>query len=331
MLHCKGSISKNRESAGFTLVELLVVITIIGVLISLLLPAVQAAREAARRSQCTNSLKQMGLALQLYHEARGNFPAVITIVEPQWGGWEWSAMILPYTEAANIADAIDYHHAMNNINPGIPSTLTNQKLAKTILPFYQCPSAAPLTLTACCSTYVATDKTRHVAETDYAAVVTHTRALDPNAYSLSTTAASGCLYTDSKVRMADITDGTSQTLLLGERIPFPAGEWCHANTGSVCPGGVCEWGDHWAGASRVTTHFGINSPTAISCLDASVQCSHSGGANFCFADGHVSFMSETVRLETLWALTTRGPGKTSAADVPTSMPYGGEVISDADY
>ena len=115
---------RSKKPSGFTLVELLVVIAIIGVLISLLLPAVQAAREAARRMSCGNNLKQMGLALQNYHATRnqfpagylsyatndGNGPAEARIDPVTWDaapGWGWSAQLLPYVEQGNVSAVID--------------------------------------------------------------------------------------------------------------------------------------------------------------------------------------------------------------------------------
>ncbi len=103
----------NSRSA-FTLVELLVVIAIIGVLVALLLPAVQAAREAARRSQCQNNLKQMGLALQMYHDTYEVFPSASG---GGGTGWSWSARILPYFEQSNVRDLIDFSVAYNVYDP----------------------------------------------------------------------------------------------------------------------------------------------------------------------------------------------------------------------
>jgi prepilin-type N-terminal cleavage/methylation domain-containing protein/prepilin-type processing-associated H-X9-DG protein len=317
-----------RRSA-FTLVELLVVITIIGILIALLLPAVQAAREAARRTQCCNNLKQMGVGMQLHHEAKGVLPGGYNRVLGKTEGWAWSAWILPYMEQTNIAASLDYGYSFNEYQA------PNRTLIKTILPFYACPSAATLTLTTCCSAYIANgDGTRHAAETDYAGVTTHTNPNDPSyaAGYAFTRWGSGCLYTGSNIRFADITDGTSQTLLVAERIPFPDDDpWKTGEGASVCPGGECELGDTWAGVSAATTYFGINSPSGMNRQASGIESCHPGGADFAFADGHVAFLSENIRRVTLWALTTRGAGVTPAADDPSNAPYGGEVINDTDY
>jgi prepilin-type N-terminal cleavage/methylation domain-containing protein len=94
-----------RRHPAFTLVELLVVIAIIGILIALLLPAVQAAREAARRSQCSNNLKQLGLALINYHDTIGVFPPGTM---SHGAGWSWSARVLPFMEVGNVHRQIDF-------------------------------------------------------------------------------------------------------------------------------------------------------------------------------------------------------------------------------
>jgi len=135
-------LKKRIAPRGFTLVELLVVITIIGILIALLLPAVQAAREAARRMQCTNNLKQFGLALHNYHLTHKVFP-----YGAGGGGtwWSWSALILPFIEQNAIYDQIDFDKPYNAVHP------VNNDVMKNFIAAYQCPSAPPNVLCACCS------------------------------------------------------------------------------------------------------------------------------------------------------------------------------------
>ncbi len=276
---------RNPQS-GFTLVELLVVITIIGILIALLLPAVQAAREAARRMQCTNNMKQFGLGLHNYHLTYKVFPYGA-------GGsgvwWSWSALILPFLEQNAIYDQIDFRFPYNAEHP------TNNAVMKNFIPAYQCPSAPPNVLCACCSGIPGHEDT---AEANYSAVATHL----PDRYA-TTYDGTGVMYNDSAERIADILDGTSQTLLVGESDvladdPFAA---------SVCPSNSCRLGKLWASENKITTAYGINSDATY--IMAGVHSHHPGGANFTFADGHVSFLSETIDQEVLQWLTTRAGGE----------------------
>ncbi len=122
---------------GFTLVELLVVIAIIGVLVALLLPAVQAAREAARRMQCGNNLKQLALAMHNYHDVHQNFPANNPlVVRPQDGlryvQGPWNLAILPFVEQSTLFDAWNHNLGFGEGN--------NRNLVRTALPFFHCPS-----------------------------------------------------------------------------------------------------------------------------------------------------------------------------------------------
>src|SRR3954466_6958849 len=129
--------------AGFTLIELLVVIMVIALLIALLLPAVQGAREAARRAQCSNNLKQMGLALHIYHDAAGVFPpAYLSAVRnagdeyPELGpGWGWASRILAHLEQAPLSNAINFTMPITD-----PASAT---VRRTLLAVYLCPSSSP--------------------------------------------------------------------------------------------------------------------------------------------------------------------------------------------
>jgi prepilin-type processing-associated H-X9-DG protein len=291
-------------------------------LIALLLPAVQAAREAARKSQCSNNLKQIGLGLHLFHEAKEVLPPGYNKVTTE--GWAWSAWILPYMEQTSIGANLDYTHSYNQY------VAPNYQLVKSLLPFYQCPSAGPLKLTTCCGDYVAKDGTSHVAETHYAGIATHTVPGEISGYGW-TSNGSGCLFVNSKIRFADITDGTSQTLLVGERMPFSDTDPWKKDAGAVCPGGICEMGQSWAGISRMTTYYGVNNPAGANFEQSGVMSSHPGSSHFLFGDGHVVCLSENTKQSVLWALTTRGGGVTPSVDNPSNAQYGGETVSETDY
>jgi len=274
----------NSKSA-FTLVELLVVIAIIGILVALLLPAVQSAREAARRSQCQNNLKQIGLALQMYHDTYKVFPSA------SGGGgthWSWSARILPYFELAHLHDLIDFSVGYNLYNP----RGSNNEAMKTFIPTYQCPSAPRNVLVSCCA---AIPGYKDVAETNYSATATDStveHARDPEG--------TGVMFLRSEVKMSHITDGTSNTFMVTEADIGINDPLCD-NSDYGVPG--CILGKLWASENRVTTALGINANPSLK--DAGIQSRHPVGAQFVFADGHVQFLSEAINQEVLDALTTR--------------------------
>jgi prepilin-type N-terminal cleavage/methylation domain-containing protein/prepilin-type processing-associated H-X9-DG protein len=274
---------------GFTLVELLVVITIIGILIALLLPAVQAAREAARRMQCGNNLKQIGLALLSYHNTYEIFPYA---AGGSGTGWGWSACILPCLEEDGLHRLIDFRYPYNASDASTGTR--NNQFMKMHLATYQCPSAPPNRFINCCSGIAGTDDS---AQTNYSAIATDTD--DIYAYPTAEQH-TGVMYLNSRTRIADIKDGTSNTLLVGETLANPDDPLTKDPNYPVI-------GKFWAAENRITTFYGINAHTFYS--QSGVDSAHSGGTQFVFADGHVTFLAENIDQATLKALTTRAGGE----------------------
>jgi len=213
---------KRRRAGGFTLVELLVVIAIIGILVSLLLPAVQAAREAARRSQCTNNLKQMGLALQNFHEGKKRFPpGAANNRRPfgrldsgrQWGA-SWMAYCMPYMELGNaykkarLAKNLQYNDAI--IRAAIGDTAGRPEFS-----VFRCPSSS-LDKTH-------SDGTPHSMISDYVGIAGHVNGFggqNNNGQQYSTpngpAARNGILSYNSQVTHGSISDGSSNTMMVSE-------------------------------------------------------------------------------------------------------------------
>jgi len=185
---------------GFTLVELLVVIAIIGILVALLLPAIQSAREAARRAECTNNLRQMGIALLNYHDTHQVFPHGA-------GGsgtnWSWSALILPHMEEETLDELLDY-----SITYNLPK---NQEAIRLFVPSYQCPSTEPNELLTCCGSIPGD---RDVAQTNYTAIGTQFNV--PFGRVTSREQKTGIMHDNSSTKIKHILDGTSKTFLVGE-------------------------------------------------------------------------------------------------------------------
>jgi prepilin-type N-terminal cleavage/methylation domain-containing protein/prepilin-type processing-associated H-X9-DG protein len=311
----------NRKTSGFTLVELLVVITIIGILIALLLPAVQSAREAARRSQCGNNLKQIGLACLNYHNSRNVFPYGRGSNGLTWG---WSAFILPFMEQGSLEGSINYQHAYYKLDSD--SHTQNNVLMRMLLPAYQCPSAEPNVLANCCSGLTGVyGNGYHAGGTNYSAVATHTADVyrdDTGGKAIPEPYHSGVMYLNSATRIDDIKDGTSNTLLVGETIPNPNDP--DFNDSRYCPNRQCGVGKFWAAENTQTTAYGINAGTVYG--TSGVESRHPNGAQFVFADGHVAFFEQTVKRSILYSLTTRAEGKDAYGD-----PFGGELEGIGQY
>ncbi len=231
------TMEKRRPRSAFTLVELLVVITIIGVLIALLLPAVQMAREAARRMQCGNNLKQIGVALHNYHEAIGTFPAgYISAVgsggpaDDRGPGWGWAAMMLPYIEQPGLHDQIQFDKDITDPVNAVPRA--------TILSVFLCPSdGGDKTFTTAGSNPVL------VAHSNYVGIFGNPEiTVDPGFLLPASTNPErsllhrGMFFRNSGVRMAEVSDGSSHTLFVGERNSELAyATWTGSVTGAIVP------------------------------------------------------------------------------------------------
>ena len=294
---------------GFTLVELLVVIAIIGILIALLLPAVQAAREAARRMHCTNNLKQLGVALHNYHDTHKTLPLGLVITNlsaPVTPEFCWSSLILPFLEQQALADQMQV--TRGNLAWTInPAGLNLLSLAQSPLSAYRCPSDI---------TNETNDRdgdfTNPFGTSNY--VACGGWGVDLNAGAAALAADPHGIYAGNRsFKLRDIRDGTSNTLAVGER------------EGRECFAGV------WPGPEDPSNFNGMNGASAIgffvtpringgagSGCDRGASSLHPGGANFLFCDGSVHFLSETIDYDT--AGLSFGQALTSAA-VPLMGTY----------
>ena len=291
---------KNR---GFTLIELLVVIAIIAILIALLLPAVQQAREAARRTQCKNNLKQLGLALHNYHDVHKCFPIGYqraghfdgNLTNANGGsGFGWSFYILPYIDQAPLYNQFNPSFPISNdMFPQSDDTPgSNRRLAMTPLTAFRCPSdAMPEAQNR--GGAATTGRIRPHATSSYkgSAGAFHNNA-NGNWGGGNRKRFNGILNRDSAVRIRDLTDGASNSLAVGEV------SW-NVSTNARLYGAVnVDQGDARGNATHLLTHveFGLNPPTlaAGGIRNNSFHSSHEGGVQFLMADGAVRFISENI-------------------------------------
>jgi prepilin-type N-terminal cleavage/methylation domain-containing protein/prepilin-type processing-associated H-X9-DG protein len=302
---------------GFTLIELLVVISIIAVLISLLLPAVQASREAARRAQCLNNLKQIGLALHNYHDAIGAFPPGYLSRPGSDGdntgpGWGWAAMILPQLEQPPL---------FNSINFGLPiESPQNQTARLTKVSTFVCPSDSsfvPQFTVVDASTSSTTLGTPicDVASSDYVGCFGTGDVSDIPGRDRG----EGLFFRNRSVRIAEITDGTSQTIAVGEKSQILArATWTGAVSNAAVPITELQAEDGLSpegGGALVLSHTGeLDGPNSKPAHADQFWSRHPGGADFTFADGSVRFIKEKRPLRLFQALATRQGGEVVSAD-----------------
>jgi prepilin-type N-terminal cleavage/methylation domain-containing protein/prepilin-type processing-associated H-X9-DG protein len=331
---------------GFTLIELLVVIAIIAILIGLLLPAVQKVREAAARLQCTNNLKQIGLALHAYHDALKRFPPgyIDGNTDPNstpdndvGPGWGWATFLLPYIEQDNLYKQI-------NLNVGI-GVGPNVAVSQAPLVIYQCPSDGlqdPFPV-------YDSSFTKPIATVAHGNYVGNNGWVEcfggaggnpqpgPSADGLNGrygSAGVGLFWRNSKTKIANITDGTSNTIIVGERSSnHSPSTWTGAITGGRCPAWMAiqpptpyspppgpaydnaDFGEafclaHGNGTHLPSADFPIFDPDTF-------YSQHAGqGANFLFGDGSVHFLTSGINPQTYQFMCTIA---------------GGEVIGDWGY
>lgn len=300
---------RHRRMRGFTMIELLVAIAIIAILISLLLPAVQQAREAARRTSCRNNLKQLMLAIHNYESSYKVFPpGYLHKFDPSGSaanhmGFAWGSMILPQLEQAALYDEFDF-----NVPGFDPANLSARE--KSVATFL-CPTDR-----YSAGGYVVRDENsdppEQYAAGSYAAnwgPATSTMNLDDTPMQ-----SRGVFYRNSRTKFRDITDGSSNTLALGERTngPIP--------TSQPTPGGHSVFETAWCCAARELTDLGDDHghmvlfetqfrPNQIDGDDKGISAPHEGISMFGICDGSVRAISENIDANLYNSLGTRAGGE----------------------
>jgi prepilin-type processing-associated H-X9-DG protein len=320
-----------------------VVIAIIGVLIALLLPAVQKVREAANRISCSNNIHQMGLALHNYHDTHGSFPAgfISKLSNPNWRlppgncnaeapdlgpGWGLFALILPYMEQDNLYHSIRFDLAITD-----PA---NDAARRTPVKMYLCPSdAGPeiVDVFDCGNPPSAANTPVQISDGAMCSYVGclgggNAQNPDPLCGCYEWQPFNGVFHRNSHIRIADISDGTSQTIGLGERNSgFVESIWAGVIPGAeivynptthprpynpALPG--CQ---NWRPSITATlVHSRLYTVNAGNASPASFHSSHPGGGNFLFMDGSCHFINNGIDLTTMRALCTRSYGEVISGD-----------------
>ena len=268
---------RRTQVRGFTLIELLVVTATIAILIALLLPAVQQAREAARRTQCKNNLRQIGIALHNYHDLHTTLPPgsmVLSPLYPVQSGWGWATFLLPHLEQTALYDQVDFN---------IGNTLAgNRELIVHSLAVFRCPTdPAPDRIAAT----MLTGESLAVAHGNYCGVMS--------------------IFNEaSSTRLSEFTDGTSQTIIVGERRYQIAGvgevtsSWCGTLTSGT---------DYMPFPSL--PHLPVFPDDMVNQGDR-FNSAHAQGVHFLAADGAVHFLSESLDRTVYYALSTPSGGET---------------------
>ena len=297
---------------GFTLIEILVVIAIIALLVGLLLPAVQAAREASRRLQCSNNLHQMGIALHAYHDTHRRLPAGVVFPNRVM----WTGQLLPQLEQAALYSTLNFSEPFDDGNK------PNGRACTCYLNVYRCPSSNS-------PEHVAVQGVAGRVPGNYLAVAsgTATRDIGQVKELIGRPNQDGCMFINSSTRMASIFDGCSQSLAIGECL-FPTDVSGPDMTGNIQivdhwyigtsdMGGdepwICE-GSEALGSTGVAMNNLRDSSIVIDEKEVAFTSNHSGGTQFVFADGHVSLLINSIDRAVYSALGTRAGNEVVTLD-----------------
>ena len=332
----RNSMKTTYRNLGFTLVELLVVIAIIGILIALLLPAVQAAREAARRMQCTNNAKQVAMAIHMYHDSAKQFPPGYGYYDPAVGNltfWPWPVRLFAYMEQPVLADLMNAPHAGYSSGWDYPPGGTGSLPPESLLPVFdtnistwQCPSDPTITVRYNEDYQLGTTAARY-ARLSFAActgvgksdgtVVPPSKllaGLGPNER------VRGVFDLNYGAKIAEISDGTSNTILLSEMIGGSIASIRSVHAFYHGPIFMADHGPNDGTSDLVYWCDKADEPTCITAgSEAIVQTTrsaHPGGVVTASCDGSVRFVNDTIDIWTWKFLAT---------------PDGGEVLSNSDF
>jgi prepilin-type N-terminal cleavage/methylation domain-containing protein/prepilin-type processing-associated H-X9-DG protein len=321
--------STHCKCRGFTLVELLVVIAISGILVALLLPAIQAARESARRMTCSNNFRQVGVALHNFESTEKAFPAGIEYWDTPWcssvgvigppahAGWSWGTYLLPFLEEQAIYDGIDFKELESPGGRIIYDGPKSFPFEGQFVSSFLCPSDPNnrnlVTTTAARQNGGA--RWEDLAPTNMAGVADSVSWSCKGANPIPKVGGTdhspkgnGMLLNRLRIKPKHVTDGTSNTLFVGEVIT--------GKPGATAPDGTPSEniGYFWASWNVMDTHNGINASLPFApglsiypwnASTAGFGSYHPGGCHFVFGDGSVHFISETIDQTALSAVTTR--------------------------
>jgi prepilin-type N-terminal cleavage/methylation domain-containing protein len=301
-----------KRQRAFTLIELLVVIAIIAILIALLLPAVQQAREAARRTQCKNNLKQFGLALHNYLDVHGRFPPGQLFRGPWDGtadnagatgdggtGFTWGTMVLPFMDQAPLFNQFNFNVPI--ANTGIPASVNNARLAATPLPFIKCPSDTAPTL----DNQGAAGLVGSIRPVAVASYKGSSGSYDGNQGGWpfnNQDRRNGLFYRDSAIKLNEITDGTTNTIAIGE-VCWLQTTNCRYYGAVDVDTGYASTGNAQSQRFMATTQDAMNLPVLTTPppngnapqRNDAFSSQHEGGAQFVLCDGSVRFISENIQ------------------------------------